>query len=373
MINTYIPYFKKKDQNILNQCLKTNFVSTAGPLVKKFQDNFCKKYNFKFSVAVNSGTSALHLGLKALGVNKGDSVILPSYTFAATANAVIYNNAYPWFFDCDENFNLPIDKIERILKSKTYIRNKNLVLKKNNSIVRAIIPVSTFGKKLEFNNLMRFSKKYNLKILFDTAACHDPKIFNFKKNNKMHFCFSFNGNKTITTGAGGIFASNSKKIVSKVNTLANVGKKKSKYDYEDVGFNYRMTNVQASFGLSQLSNLKNILLLKKKIFQNYYEKFKNLKNMKCFFDPKNQNWVFVIIVNSNQKFKSVQKLFQKAKIQLDFFWKPLHLQNPYKKFMREYLGFSEFIWKKVIVLPSHPGLRKNDQKKITRIIRKIDD
>ncbi len=373
MINTYIPYFKKNDQNILNQCLKTNFVSTAGPLVKKFQDNFSKKYNFKYSVAVNSGTSALHLGLKAIGVNNGDTVILPSYTFAATANAVIYNNANPWFFDCDENFNLSIDKIEKILKSKTYFKNKNLILRKNKSIVRAIMPVSTFGKKLEFDKLMRFSEKYNLKILFDTAACHDPKIFNFKKNIKMNFCFSFNGNKTLTTGAGGIFASNSKKITKRVKMLANVGKRVNKYDYEAVGFNYKMTNVQASLGLSQLNNLKNILLIKKKIFQNYKEKLKSLKNIKCFFDPRNQNWVFVLIVNSNKKFKSIQKLFHKAKVQLDFFWKPLHLQNPYKKFMRENLRFTEFIWKKVIVLPSHPGLKKNDQKKIIKILKNIYD
>ena len=116
MINTYIPYFRKKDQDILKKCLITNFVSTAGPLVKKFEDNFCKKYNFKYSVALNSGTSALHLGLKAIGLKSGDTVILPSYTFAATANAIIYNNANPWFFDCDENFNLPVSELEKIIK-----------------------------------------------------------------------------------------------------------------------------------------------------------------------------------------------------------------------------------------------------------------
>ncbi len=371
MINTYIPYFKKSDKNILKKCLETNFVSTAGPLVKKFQDDFNKKYNFKYSVAVNSGTSALHLGLKAVGVSKGDTVILPSYTFAATANAIIYNNASPWFFDCDRNFDLPIDKIEEILKSKTYFKKKNLVLKKNNSVVRAIIPVSTFGKKLEFDKLIKLSKKYNIKLLFDTAACHDNKIFNFEKDKKMHFCFSFNGNKTLTSGAGGIFASNSKKLIDKVKTLANVGKRMNKYDYETIGFNYKMTNIQAALGLSQINNLKKILLIKKKIFHNYYENFKVLKNIKCFFDRKNQNWVFVLIVNSNKRFREIQDLFRREKIQLDLFWKPLHLQNPYKKFMREKLKFTEFIWNKVIVLPSHPGLKNNDQKKIINLIKKI--
>ena len=254
---------------------------------------------------------------------------------------------------------------------KTFVKNGNLILKKNNSIVRAIIPVSTFGKKLEFHKLLDFSKRYNLKILFDTAACHDPQIFKFKKNNNINFCFSFNGNKTLTTGAGGIFATNSKKTMNKVKTLANVGKKKSKYDYEEVGFNYKMTNLQASLGLSQLENLNKILKTKKKIFKKYDKNLSNLKNVKKVFDKKYQNWVFVLIVNSYKKFKSTQKLFKKAGIQLDFFWKPLHLQDPYKTFMRQKLNFSEFIWNKVILLPSHPGLKNSDQNKIIKILKKF--
>ena len=123
----------------------------------------------------------MHVALNSIGVKEGDTVIMPSYTFAATANAVIYNKANPWFFDCDKNFNLSIEKIEQILKKKTFKRNNNLIVKKNNSIVRALISVSTFGKKIEFHKLFKLSKKYNLKILFDTAACHDPKIFNFVK------------------------------------------------------------------------------------------------------------------------------------------------------------------------------------------------
>ena len=370
MINTYIPYFRKKDQKILSQCLKTNFVSTAGPLVKKFEDNFSKKYFFKYSVALNSGTSALHLGLKAIGVNKGDTVILPSYTFAATANAIIYNNAYPWFFDCNENFELSLSKVEKIIKKETYLKNKNLILKKNGSIVRAIVPVSTFGKKIDFNSIQKFSNKYNLKILFDTAACHDPKIFKFKKNNKMNFCFSFNGNKTLTTGAGGMFSSNSKSIVSKIRTLANVGKKLKKYDYETVGYNYKMTNIQASLGLSQLKNIDNILSLKKKIFLAYKKKFSNLKDISLISCEQYTNWIFGIIVKNYKTFKLIQNTFNKSNIQMDLFWKPLHLQQPYKNFKKSNLNFSNSVWNRVIVLPSHPGLKNNQQTKVIENILK---
>lgn len=370
MINTYIPYFKQKDQNIIKKCIKTNFVSTAGPLIQKFENKFNSKFRFDYSIALNSGTSALHIALKSIGVQKGDTVILPSYTFAATANAIIYNNAYPWFFDCDEDFNLPIVEIEKILKIKTYFKNKQLVLKENNSVVRAIIPVSTFGKKLEFQKLTKFSKKYNLKIIFDTAACHDPKIFNFKKDNDMHFCFSFNGNKTLTTGAGGIFASNSKSIILKAKILANIGKKIKKYDYHEVGFNYRMTNLQAALGLAQINNLSNILERKKKIFFKYYKSLNLNSRIKFIFDKKYQNWVFALVVNSLKEFRFIQKLFHRSRIQLDFFWKPLHLQKPYKQFMHEKLNNTEFIWNKIIVLPSHPGLKKNQQEKIIYLLNR---
>ncbi len=368
MINTYIPYLKKKDRHILSKCIATNYVSTAGPLISKFEDKFKSYYQFKYAIALNSGTSALHIGLKAIGVKKGDTVILPTYSFAATANSIIYNNAMPWFFDCDNDFNLSIENIEKVLKKKTIKKKNNLVLKENNSIVRAIVPVSTFGKKLEIRKLTNFSKKYNLSVLFDVAASHDPKIFNIKKSNKMHFCFSFNGNKTLTTGAGGILATNSKNIISRAQVLANVGKKTKKYDYQEIGFNYKMTNLQAALGLSQLDNLKKILNIKKNIFRKYFQKFKNHKKLNIIYSSTYQNWVFVVILESKKKFMDLKKKFVKARIQLDYFLKPLHLQKPYKKFLKENLKFSEKIWNKVVVLPSHPGLKAQDQSKIIKII-----
>ena len=167
MINTYIPYFKKKDQNILNQCLKTNFVSTAGPLVKKFQEKFCKKYSFKYSVAVNSGTSALHLGLKALGVNKGDSVILPSYTFVVSAMAILAAGLKPIFVDIEENTGqLSTSSVERFLGNEKLERNK----------IVAVMPVSPFGAKIDKEIWSEFSSKHKLEVVYDEAWCFDSFV-----------------------------------------------------------------------------------------------------------------------------------------------------------------------------------------------------
>jgi len=370
MINTYVPYLKGKEKKLVNECIEKNFVSSSGDLISIFEKKFCKKYKFKYAVALNSGTSAIHLGLKSIGVKKNDIVIVPSYTFAATANAIIYNNAEPWFFDCNLDLDLSLKLIEKEIKEKTFFKDNLLILKSNKKIIRAMIPVSTFGKKLDFIKYNNFAKKYKLNILYDTAACHDPKIFNFSKGNNMNFCFSFNGNKTLTTGAGGIFASNSKNTIARVRINANVGKKYGKYDYHLVGYNYKMTNIQAAFGIAQLDMLKKILTKKRKIFVNYFNFLKKSK-YKLIYDSKVVNWVFVLVANTSKEYNEIKKVFNKSKIQLNYFWKPLHLQKPYKKYLKSKISYTNKIWNRIILLPSHPGVTFKNQQKILNILKNL--
>ncbi len=371
MINTYIPFMGLEEKKNLEKCFKKNFFSTAGPLIYEFEKKFSKKFKFKDSIALNSGTSSLHLGLKAIGVKKGDLVIVPSYTFAATINAIIYCNAEPWFFDIDDEFELDLNLVQKEINSKTS-KIKNIIkhkdLKKN---VKAILPVSSFGKKIDFKKYTNFAKKNDLEILFDVAASHNPKIFNFKKENKMNFSFSFNGNKTLTSGSGGVFSSNSKPIISKVRTLANVGKGKSNYDITEVGYNYKMSNIQAALALAQLQKLKKILKLKKKIFKNYEEGLRMNLNIKIFNDQKFLNWVFMIVLKNHDHFIKLKKAFNNKGIQLNYFWKPLHLQKPYKNFIRTNMIHTNNIWNKVVILPSHPRLNKIQQNKIIDLINKV--
>ena len=371
MINTYVPFIGIEEKKNINNCFKTNFFSTAGPLVQKFESNFSKTYKFRNSVALNSGTSSLHLGLKALGVKKGDLVIVPSYTFAATVNAIIYCEAEPWFFDINDQFEIDLTLLNKeILKNS--VRSKKFIKHKfTRQIIRAIIPVSSFGKKIDFNKYSLFAKKNKMKVLFDVAASHDPKIFNFTKDTNMHFCFSFNGNKTLTAGSGGAFSSNSTSIVKKVKILANVGKSVSNYDYVDVGYNYRMSNIQAAIVLAQLKNLKKILRLKKKIFQNYKKKLKLSKKTKVIENTNCVNWVFFLILENKKKFLSLKKKLNKNKIQLNYFWKPLHNQKPYKSFLKTKMSFSSLIWDKIAILPSHPGIKDNHQRKIVKLVNEL--
>ena len=371
MINTYIPYLTNKEKKYLNDCLRSNFVSTAGPKVSEFENLFSKKFKFKQSVAVNSGTSSIHLALLTLGIGSNDLVIVPTFTFAATANAISYTNAKPWFFDCDKDLTLDINKLELSLKKNTKLVSRKLIEKSSGRVIKAIIPVLTMGKKINFSKFEKLADKYFLKIIYDSAACHDPKIMNFKKNNKSIFCFSFNGNKTITTGAGGIMATNSILLADRARLFSTVGKKKTNYDYEVIGYNYKMTNIQASLGISQLANLNNILNKKKNIFDFYKSNLNNLKKYEIVCDKEHINWVFAIVLKNSKDFKIIKEKLNEFKIQIDYFWKPLHLQKPYKQFMCDNLHQSEKLWKRIVILPSHPSITKKNQEKVCNIINKI--
>ena len=372
MINTYVPYLNKKDKSYLLKSLSSNFISTAGPNVKKFEEEFCSKYNFRYSVPLNSGTSALHLALLASGVKKEHLVLVPSYTFAATVNAINYCGAEPFFTDIDQNFIINIDQIEDEIKKKQLIKKKKtLIDKKTKKKIHAIIVVQSFGSKIDLNKFNKFAKKYSLKIIFDSAACHNPDIMGFKKETSQIFCFSFNGNKTLSTGAGGIAATNSKKLADKLSLYSTVGKKGGNYDYELIGYNYKMTNVQASLGLSQLKKIREIHDKKRKIFDLYSKLLKKNNKLNFFYNNKILNWVFFIILKNSKDFLELKKQMNFYNIQLDYFWKPLHLQKPYKNYRKFNLSNSKIMWKKVCVLPSHPSINKQNQSKICKIINKV--
>ena len=179
----------------------------------------------------------------------------------------------------------------------------------------------------------------------------------------------YHGNKTLTTGAGGMLATNSKKIISKAQILANVGKRIKKYDYQEVGFNYKMTNLQAALGLSQLENLKKILIRKKEIFRKYFQSFKNYRKINIIHDNNYQNWVFVLILASNKKFVDLKKILNRSKVQLDYFWKPLHLQKPYKNYKTVLNGTASHLSNKIVSIPCSTSLKNSEQNRVINDVK----
>ncbi|MFQ5964414.1 MAG: DegT/DnrJ/EryC1/StrS family aminotransferase [Candidatus Scalinduaceae bacterium] len=283
------PVFDEEDKRAISRPLETGWI-VQGPNVKEFEELFAKSVNVKHAVATSSCTTALHLGLLALGVSPGDEVIVPSFTFIATVNAVEYCQAKPVFCDIElRTFNMDVNMLEEICKRKA--QNKKL---------KAIVPVSLFGLCADMPAICEIADKYGLKVLEDSACAFGAYVpFNgLSKNRLCHSgtfgyggCFSFHPRKSITTGEGGIFISNDEQLSKLVRKLRDHGASKSDLerhinkggtllpDYNILGYNYRMTDIQGALGVSQMKKAGDIINKRRKIAERYDEALKEVEHL----------------------------------------------------------------------------------------------
>ena len=254
------PIFLGKEKKYLNECISSGYVSYVGKFVKLFENKICKFTKSKYAVALVNGTSALHILLTYFKINNEDEVLLPSLTFVATANAIKYCNANPHFLDIEkETLGICPKKLEKYL-SKTLIRKKNFSINKyTKKKVRVLIAVHLFGFPCKIEEIKKICFKYKIKVIEDAAEA----MGSFYKNKHLgNFSeagvISFNGNKTITCGGGAVIISSNKKLTDKIKHLSTTAKIKHDWEYihDDVGYNYRMTNLNAAVGCAQIENIK---------------------------------------------------------------------------------------------------------------------
>ena len=279
------PYLKFSELKYVKNCITTEWVSTSGKYLDLFETKLCEYTKSKYAVLCNSGTSALHIALKIVGIKNNDEVIVPTLTFIATINSILYNNASPIFMDSDETFNIDIKKVLEFLNTKTYTKNGHTYNSKTKKIIRAIIIVHVWGNVTNIKKLISICKLKNIKIIEDATESLGSKYKITKKKLKHAGtigdvgCSSFNGNKIITTGAGGAIFVKNKQLKNKAQYL--ISQAKDNFDFfihNQVGFNYRMPNINAAIGLSQLENIETILTKKKNIHNYYVNYFKNNLN-----------------------------------------------------------------------------------------------
>ena len=263
-----VPHIDKHDLLSVKKVLKSEWISTSSKTVNIFEDKLARYCRTKFSVALNSGTSAIHLGLKILGVNNTTEVIVPSLTFIATANPILYLGARPIIFDVDKYHNIKINDLIDFIKKKTEFKNNKTINKKSKKIIKVIIVAHMWGRACDFFELRNLCKKRNIFILEDAAEALGSFV---NKNQTSHCgsigdigCLSFNANKIITTGSGGALITNNKKFYQRAQYLANQAKNDSfNYIHNECGYNYKMNGMAAALGISQLKESKKISLRKK--------------------------------------------------------------------------------------------------------------
>ena len=372
------PSLRGNEYKYLSECISTNFVSTVGPFINRFEEEVAIKIGIdkNKTVATSSGTSALELGLISIGVKPNDLVIIPSYTFIATANAISYIGAEPWIIDIESKY-LTLDPLDlfKELEKHTYLKDKQRFHKSTNQRIAAIIPVFVFGHSPDLNLIYKICKQYSIPLFIDSACGIGSKYKN-KKLGELGIpgIISFNGNKTITSGSGGIFFSQNESEVKSVRHLASTAKISRKYDHDMVGFNYRMSNIQAALGLAQVEQLENILKEKKDIHNLYRKEFSNSNFFNLINSPewsKSSYWLNFIIIKDEyiDKSSDLIKFLNDNHIRINYFWKPIHFQEPYLNLISsEAAKKNVHIQKKVIPLPSTATLKKLDQIKVIDLI-----
>lgn len=355
------PSLKGNEWKYVKKTLDDNFVSTAGPFVEKFENKLKKYTKSKYVISATSGTSALHLSLVVNGVKKNDEVLVPTITFAATANAVMYLGAKPHFVDSEfETLGIDPKKLDTYLKKITKKKGKYFFNKKTNKRLKAIIPVHVFGNICKIDKLAKIAKKYNLSVIEDATEALGSF---YKKKHAGTFgsigCLSFNGNKILTTGAGGALLTNNKYLAKKIKHLSTTAKKKHKWEFihDEVGFNFRMPSINAALGLAQLENLKKILISKKKLYFKYCKFLSENKKYTMIKNPPNSlsnNWLNTLFLKK-PSIKQRDKILLTAhrkQIFLRPVWKPLHTLKHFRKMPKMNLENSIIIYKSCISLPS---------------------
>ena len=369
-----------KDQRSVKKSIEEGWVSTAGKSIQDFEWSISKYVKTKYCVACNSGTSALHIGLKVLGVKNNDEVIVPSITFIATVNSVKYNGANPIFMDIDENFNIDENKALQFLKNNTFKKGKYSYNKNTNKIIRVLIVAHIWGGASKIKRIISECKKRNIKVLEDAAESLGT-FYNFEYLKNKHTgtiadlgVLSFNGNKIITSGAGGAILINNKNYEKKSRYLINQAKDNEFFVHNDLGYNYRLPSLNANLGISQLKKISYIRERKKKIHFLYRKKFSSSKIFDLYNIPNisdNNFFINLKILKKNIDYKFINFLIKDNKKYIEFrrVWLPNERQKIYMKNERYLLSKSKDLYDRSICIPSSTNM---NIKKINFIFNQIN-
>ena len=355
------PFLGKKDSNSVSNAVLKKEVSTYGNFVVKFEKEIKKFTKAKYSVALINCTQALFISLKAVGVKKNDEVLVPSLTFIGTVNAISYLDAEPHFVDSNiDDFGIDCQKLENYLKKITFKKKDKFYNKKTGKLISAIVPVHVFGHPCKIEYIKKISKKYNLKIVEDAAEALGSYYKNKHLGTFGHIgCLSFNGNKIITTGGGGVIITNNLKLYKRIKHLSSTAKVKHiwEYDHDDIGYNFRMPSLNASLGLAQMKQIKNFIKAKRSLYERYSKVFKNFNTVRVFKEKKyckSNYWLQALVLEKNnfKLKKNILKLCYKNKIFVRPVWKLISSLKPYRNKQKMDLTGSKHIYKSVLNLPS---------------------
>lgn len=354
------PSLPKKEFKFICKTL-SNKKFMIGPFVKKFEDKLVRLTKSKNVITTNTGSSALHISLKLIDIGNNDEILIPTLHYISSVNSTIYCGATPHFVDIETN-SLGVDclKLDNYLQKISIIKKNKCVNRKTGKTIKAIIVLHTFGHAADIDNIIKLCKKYKLILIEDAAEAIGSF---YKKKHLGTFgkigILSFNGNKTISSAGGGAILTDNKTLAKKARYLISNSKIPHiwKYSYNQIGYNYRMPNLNAALGFLQLKYLNKILIEKRKLFKKYKKQFSKFNFIKIMDQPKfskSNFWLQTLILDKKKQNirDQILKKSYKKKIMLRPAWELLHTLNHLKKFPKMNLDNAMKIHKRIINLPS---------------------
>jgi len=359
------PTFEGNEWLYLKECLDSTYVSSVGKFVDRFESDLASYTKAKYAISVVNGTAALQIALKLAGVKAGDEVLIPALTFVATANAVAYCNATPHFIDSEEH-TLGVDaaKLREYLLSKTIQQGGRCINKDSGSVIRALVPMHTFGHPSDLENLLSIGHDFNITLIEDAAESLGS-YYNGQHTGTFGLVgtLSFNGNKIITTGGGGAILTNDVDLARRAKHLTTTAKLSHAWEFrhDEIGYNYRMPNINAALGCAQLEQLPTKIESKRKLFEKYQHAFADVLGVRLFSEPKNcysNYWLQTLLLDENlsNERDSILEATNSAGVKTRPSWVLLNELEPFKHAPCANLTTAQSLSRRIINIPSSPGL-----------------
>jgi perosamine synthetase len=368
-----VPEIAGNAQQYLNQCIDSNWVSTAGPFVDRFEQSVAEASQAKYAIATVNGTAALHIALLLSNVRPNDEVLMPALTFIASANAVRYVGAWPLFIDSEELYGqLDAVKLARFLEAQCEFRSGKVTNRKTGREIRAILPVHILGHPVDLDPIIEIANRYQLPIIEDAAEAIGTKYLGRPVGNHGRIgCFSFNGNKLLTCGGGGMIVTDDSDLARRAKYLTTQAKDDPlEYVHGEVGYNYRLTNLQAALGLSQMELLADYVEKKRTIAKRYETAFQDIAEIQMMREASwaySTYWMYTIRVPNDSR--PLLRYLASRQIQSRPLWQPLHRSPAMVGCQSDSIEVADRLYQQSLSLPCSVGLASSDQDRVIEAVR----
>jgi perosamine synthetase len=373
-----VPVIRGREWEYVKECLDTGWVSSVGGFVNRFEDGVKAVSKSAAAVAMVNGTASLHVALRIAGVEESDEVLMPALTFIAPANAVRYLGAWPRFFDVDpETWQMDVGLVSRYLRTDCVMKDGSPHSRDSGRRIRALLPVHILGAPVDMTPLLELAREFSMKVIEDATESLGAKYKGIPIGSLGDMgCFSFNGNKLITTGGGGMLVTDNAEWALKARYLSTQAKDDPlEYDHHEIGYNYRLTNIQAAIGCAQLEQLGEYIAAKRRIFKRYQTELADLAGIsfqKTCPEGESIRWLTTICVNPDKFGADSRTLLRRladSRIQSRPLWRPLYMLPPYCGCAVGNIPVAERLYLECLSLPSSVNLSDNDQDRVIRAMR----